>query len=118
MLGGLAVLVIAGFFAALCLLGKDCRQRVWWLALVGAATIFIGGIPLGMAAAYFKYGKIWVWDFTDIKTLGILAYWLVVLGVTWKCGRRDGSDSPRGKRLAWLTLIGVAGTVALYLIPH
>ncbi len=118
MLGGLALLLIAGFLAVLCLLGRNYRRGTWWTAFVGSISVFIGGIPLGMAVAYCKYGKVWVWDFTDNKTLIILAYWAVALALTWRTAARSSGGVSQGKTCPWLILIGTIGTIALYAVPH
>ncbi|MDQ7779766.1 MAG: hypothetical protein RDV41_08660 [Planctomycetota bacterium] len=118
MLGGLAVLLVGALYAVLSLTGRKCLRRMWWLELAGFLGIFIGGIPLGMLTAYYRHGKVWVWDLTDNKTLGILAFWLVYV----VCSRRwvfsSEPNDATAKRLSLITIAGVAATVGLYLIPH
>ncbi len=108
------ILLLVAFRAALAELAgiqSGVRHRLWVALAVGLFAV--GAIGVGIVVAGRALGTPWGgWplgkDVTDTKSEAILLYWIVLLVSTVR--------SPRFSRLG--TLVGTAGTLALYLLPH
>jgi len=80
---------------------------------------FITSFPIGLYVAWKAYGRPWtgipeVLDPNDVdnKSLLIFVYWVVILFLIW--GVSKGTNKISSKAYAWLSLIGAAATVYLF----
>ena len=86
-------------------------HRPWvWLAVllfaVGAIVVgaVVAGIALGIPWGGWPFGR----DVTDTKSELIVLYWAALLAITVR--------TPRASAIG--TVVGVVGTLVLYLLPH
>ncbi|MFQ6091199.1 MAG: hypothetical protein ACE5OR_00700 [bacterium] len=125
MIGGLLLLLLAGYWASLFLRKGERLNALAKAAFGGTVFFFLGGIPLGIAVEYQVYGTVWTGipvgtDVTDSKTLILVLYWIGVLllfkGTLFQRG--EGKNLVSDRTFAWAVLIGAILTVIAFLIPH
>jgi hypothetical protein len=125
MMLGLLIWVLAAYFAVRYLRSGGSIRRCAWTTLAGTVLFFLGGFPLGMGVAYIAFGVPWTgfplgWNVTDTKTLAVFVYWIIVLLLVRPLFRRETAARTTigGKAFARLVLLGVIGTLVVYVIPH